>query len=262
MPFAIHILTVAHGSNSGSLVLQDVDSYLEQSLQLHRIRPRNSRASQARREGPQQEPRLSCGADVSRELQQQQLTESQWDVGGSDEEARKGGGCQTLAEAAGSKRTAEEAEPPEVAPAAKRLCVGVSLQTGSPATPEEEDEDVVDVETVWPSSAGAAAVRGACGPGDAEENSVEAEHSGDDVISVGGACSPTADDPSAGGSPSHLGSCAGSPEEAEIDVIGGSSPWPSPVTLTWTNSSEEEEEVNIEEEISKYSSSAVIHVLD
>lgn len=166
--------------------------------------------------------------------------------------------CRPLAEtdgaAAGSKRTAEESE--EV-PAAKRVCVGAKR-----AAPE--DYDVIDVETLSLSSAEEGVIRGQSdfGLGETEENDEEEEaaNSSDEVISVGGGdCGQTG-----GAPPPHPGSTAGSPEDTEIDVIGGSSPCPAPVMLTWTEPSEEdeeEEEVDIEEEKTEYSSSAVIHIL-
>lgn len=166
--------------------------------------------------------------------------------------------CQPLAEtdgaAAGSKRTAEESE--EV-PAAKRVCVGAKR-----AAPEDYD-DVIDVETLSLSSAEEGVIRGQSdfGLGETQENDEEEEaaNSSDEVISVGGGdCGQTG-----GAPPPHPGSTSGSPEDTEIDVIGGSSPCPAPVMLTWTEPSEEdeEEEVDIEDEKTEYSSSAVIHIL-
>lgn len=149
----------------------------------------------------------------------------------------------------GSKRTAEEAEPLEEVPVAKRVCVAGKQQTGSPvALTVSVDDEIIDVETVSVCSAGEGAITGQVatefGLGESEENDVEKEEesatSADEVISVGeGDCGQTGSD---------QGSTAGSPEDTEIDVIGGSSPCPTPVTLTWTEPSEDEGEKEEEEE--------------
>lgn len=130
----------------------------------------------------------------------------------------------------GSKRTVQEAEPLEEAPVTKRVCVAGHQQAMSPVA----DDDIIDVETVSVSSAGDAAITGQVtsdfGLGVSEEKEEEAATSADEIISVG---------------EGDWGQPGGDHEDAEIDVIGGSSPRPAPVTLTWT----EEEEVDVEEEV-------------
>lgn len=137
-----------------------------------------------------------------------------------------------------SKRTVEEAEPLEEAPVAKRVCVAGTQHAVSPGA----DDDIIDVETVSVSSAGEGAITGQvasdCGLGESEEKEEqkeeEAASSADEVISVGeGDCGQTGGDQK---------SSAGSPEDTDIDVIGGSSPSPAPMTLTWIELSEEEGE--------------------
>lgn len=137
----------------------------------------------------------------------------------------------------------EEAEPLEEAPVAKRVCVAGTQQAVSPGA----DDDIIDVETVSVSSVGEGAITGQvagdCGLGESEETEEEAASSADEVISVGeGDCGQTGGDQK---------SSAGSPEDTDIDVIGGSSPSPAPMALTWIEFSEgedEEEEVFIEED--------------
>lgn len=113
----------------------------------------------------------------------------------------------------------------------KRVRAAGEQQTGSPvALTAPPDDEIIDVETV------------SVGAEDGVAGQVVSGFGADEVISVGaGDCGQTGGDQD---------STAGSPEDEEIDVIGGSSPGPTPVTLTWTEPSEEEEDdaLIIEEE--------------
>ncbi|XP_035525700.1 uncharacterized protein LOC118333986 [Morone saxatilis] len=170
-------------------------------------------------------------------------------------------------------------------------CTPISVQFEPAAT---EIEEVIDVETVSLTGVGDCLqgeeqeekpVFSVIGPGEAEERLTDedAESSGDEIIDVDGdsdkerhqsgtaptLCRLTEEKPSVSPS-SHsakevvLGS-TGSWEEdkdEDIDVIGGSSPVPDPVIISWTEPSEGEEEEGDEEvdvigEKTDYTSSVV-----
>lgn len=126
------------------------------------------------------------------------------------------------------------------APLGKRIRVAGKQPTGSPvALTVPADDEIIDVETVSGSSAAEGAVTGLLasdfGLGESEEE--EEEEDADEVISVGGVdCGQTGCDQR---------SSARSPEDTEIDVIGGFGLCPTPETLTWAQPSEDEEEEGV-----------------
>lgn len=200
------------------------------------------------------------------------------------------------------RRAESEGETSDDATVAKRVCIEQIAQpishacrsssaSAEPAT--TETDDVIDVETVSLTSAGERLER--------EERKEkpawseiklretvgcvmdeEVESSGDEIIDVDGGVeddchkvaekdgrwSRTANPPVSPASHSaeevslgSTGSCEEDRDE-DIDVIGGSSPVPDPVIISWTESSEGEredgdEDVDVDGEKTDYSSSAV-----
>lgn len=269
--------------------------FLEQPLVQYR-HPRSGRQTSCKRGGkkeqhlsladnvsqaPQIQPRPEepCGAETQQETREQEEDEET-----SVEEVT----IQTQAEAdesrGGSKRSVEaKEETSDDVPEVKRVCFEKTPQvpcsetrTAPPDSAEHaavEDEDIIDVVTVSVTSVGGSLNReqdqkpvwNSIRFGETEENDEETESTGDEIIDVEEDCSqsratapPVLPPPHSVLSP---GSATGSWENEEIDVLGGSSPTPDPVTLIWTDSPEEKEEVGIEEEKTEYSSSTVIAML-
>lgn len=117
----------------------------------------------------------------------------------------------------GSKRTAEEAEPLEEAPNGKRVRVTGKHQTGSPAAlTVPVDDEIIDVEDVSVIGADEGAILGRLTSDFGLGESEEAASSSDEIISVGEVdCDQSAGD---------LRSITRSPEDTEVDVIGGFDP--------------------------------------
>lgn len=220
-----------------------------------------------------------CAAEAQHETREQEEDEET-----SVEEVTIQNQGETDGSREGSKRSVEaKEETSDDVPEAKRVCIEKTPQlacsetcTAPPDSAEPaavEDEDIIDVVTVSVTS-----VKGGLNGeqdqkpvwndirfGGTEENDKETESTGDEIIDVEEDCSqgratvaPVLPSPQSVLSP---GSTTGSWENEEIDVLGGCSPTPDPVTLIWTDSSKENEDVGIEEEKTEYSSSTVIAML-
>lgn len=267
--------------------------FLEQPLVRHR-HPRSCSQTSCERGGLKEEQHL-CSADNVSQTQiqpqpeepcaaetQQETREQEEDEETSVEEVT----IQTQGDGSrgGSKRNVEaKEETNDDVPEAKRVCFEKTPQvacsetrTAPPDSAEPaavEDEDIIDVVTVSVTSVGGSLNReqdqkpvwNDIGFGEMEENDEETESAGDEIIDVEEGCSQSRATAAPVLPPPHSvlspGSTTGSWENEEIDVLGGSSPTPDPVTLIWTDSSEENEGVGVEEEKTEYSSSTVIAML-
>lgn len=271
-------------------------SFLEQPLVQHRHLRSCSQIS-CGRGGLKKEQHLSSADNVSQTPQiqpqpeepcasetQQETREQEEDEETSVEEVTIQTQAETNGSRGGSKRSVEaKEETSEEVPEAKRVCIEKTPQlacsetcTAPPDSAEHaavEDEEIIDVVTVSVTSVGGSLNREQDQKpvwnditfGETEGNDEETESAGDEIIDVEEDCrqsrataAPVLPPPHSVLSP---GSTTGSWENEEIDVLGGCSPAPDPVTLIWTGSSEENEEVGVEEEKTGYSSSTVITML-
>lgn len=227
----------------------------------------------------QPQPEEPCAAETQQETREQEEGEKT-----SVEEVTIQTQGETDGSRGGSKRSVEaKEETSDDVPEAKRLCIEKTPQlacsetcTAPPDSAEPaavEDEDIIDVVTVSVTSVGGSLNReqeekplwNDIRFGETEENDEETESTGDEIIDVEEDCSQSRATAAPVLPPPHSvlspWSTTGSWENEEIDVLGGCSPTPDPVTLIWTDSSEENEEVGVEEEKTEYISSAVIAML-
>lgn len=221
----------------------------------------------------QPQPEEPCAAEVQQETREQEEDEET-----SVEEVTIQTQGETDGSRGGSKRSVEaKEETSDDVPEAKRVCIQKTPQlacsetcTAPPDSAEPvavEDEDIIDVVTVPVTSVGGSLNR----EQDQKPvwndirfggNDEETESTGDEIVDVEDCSQSRA---SAVLPPPHSvlspGSTTGSWGNEEIDVLGGSSPTPDPVTLIWTDSSRENEDVGVEEEKTEHSSLTVIAML-
>lgn len=270
--------------------------FLEQPLVQHK-HPRSCSQTSCRRGGLKKEQHLSSADNLSQTPQiqpqpeepcaaeaQQETREQEEDQETSVEEVTIQTQGETDGSRGGSKRSVgAKEETSDDVPEAKRVCIEKTPQlacsetcTAPPASAEPaavEDEDIIDVVTVSVTSVGGSLNREQDQKpvwndirfGEMEENDEETESTGDEIIDVEEDCSQSRASAVPVVLPPHSvlspGSTTGSWENEEIDVLGGGSPTPDPVTLIWTDCSKENEEVGIEEEKTEHSSLTVIAML-